>query len=442
MRYNTSIKDAASQLGITVQGVHKRIKSGTLQAQKVNQHWMVASDSIQAAKKQIPKPGRPRKGQDFVLMNATYPVMEFSFDAQSGAFLPRDVFDAARAPIGTVTRTGRGSADGLQRWWSHRSIPESREGIDAKLAELGLNDPSLIPFRNLGLSLSDQYWIQPTGKNLDWQNLNYFQNSFGNKATQWDQWLSSVGLSSPDNTSEGVLPKKWVCEGKERILLKGHIPWTDQQVYNEAVATALHERILLPGDFVTYEVRQIGGLGVVSACRCFIKPNEEYVPYSLISETEGRFQSESVHDTLVRHATNLGIAERIVRMQIAKMIVSDNLLANTDRHLRNFGFVRNVDTLEWRFAPLFDSGNSLWYDKDNAAAEQKDYSFVSRPFDPAPNRQLMLAAQDSWVELDLLDGFADQAATILEKSSIGQQRVEFIREGILQRIHALQVVWS
>ena len=177
MAYNTSIKEAADRLGITVQAVHKRIANGTLRAQKVNKRWMVSEESLRENEAAPPKPGRPLKGESFLLMNGTYPVMEFSFDRQRQAFIPRSVIDSSRAPIGTVTRTGAGSASGLARWWQHRSIPSGRSGIDRKLAELGLDDPSLIPFRNLGFSLSDQYWIQSENENLNWSELNYFQNA-------------------------------------------------------------------------------------------------------------------------------------------------------------------------------------------------------------------------------------------------------------------------
>ena len=46
------------------------------------------------------------------------------------------------------------------------------------------------------------------------------------------------------------------------------------------------------------------------------------------------------------------------------MIVVDFIIANEDRHLNNFGLVRNANTLEWiGVAPIFDSGSSLGYDK-------------------------------------------------------------------------------
>lgn len=441
MAYDTSVKDAAVLLGISVQGVHKRIAAGSIDAQKVNGRWSIDGESLHAAQESPRKPGRPRKGLEYTLMNGDYAVMSFSYDEPNQAFLPREVLDASRTPIGAVTRTGKGSAAGLKRWWDHRSIPGGRSGIDQKLAELGLEDPALIPFRNLGLSLSDQYWVRPADAHLEWADLNYFQNNFGPMGS-WDEWLSDVGLSSPDNTSEGVLPKRWVCDGAQRTLLKGHIPWTDQQVYNEAVASALHARVLEPGEFVAYEVRQLAGLGVVSACPCFVRPREEYVPASLVLEAEGARRGEDTYDALLRCSANLGITRSHARMRIAKMVVCDSLIANTDRHLRNFGFIRNIDTLEWRFAPIFDSGNSLWYDKDEGQVARGDYSFVSRPFEATPNRQLMLAADNQWFELDLLDGFADEAAAILENGNLSAWRLDYLKVGIGQRINALRVIWG
>jgi len=231
MPYDISIREAAQRLGISDQAVHKRIRSKTIDAVKIGKHWFVSNESIEYALISMPKPGRPRKGASYILMNGPYPVMEFSYRADSLSFVPREVIDAQRAPLGTVGRNGRGSAEGMQAWWEHRSIPASRAGMDAKLEKLGLADPALIPFRNLGFSLSDQYWVCPAGESLSFEQLNYFQNNFESELDDTGEWLSAVGLSTPDNTSEGALPKKWTCRSAERLLVKGHVPWTDQQAY-------------------------------------------------------------------------------------------------------------------------------------------------------------------------------------------------------------------
>ncbi len=44
--------------------------------------------------------------------------------------------------------------------------------------------------------------------------------------------------------------------------------------------------------------------------------------------------------------------------EIVKMMLFDILIGETDRHVNNFGYIKKVKNIE-RFAPLYDSGNSL-----------------------------------------------------------------------------------
>lgn len=51
-----------------------------------------------------------------------------------------------------------------------------------------------------------------------------------------------------------------------------------------------------------------------------------------------------------------------VRAFLEYQIMTDFLISNTDRHFNNFGILRKCKTLEWvTSAPIFDSGNSLFY---------------------------------------------------------------------------------
>jgi hypothetical protein len=68
-------------------------------------------------------------------------------------------------------------------------------------------------------------------------------------------------------------------------------------------------------------------------------------------------------------------------------------MANTDRHLRNFGFLRNPDTLEWLgIAPIFDTERSLLLNKLNPTSSQIRYS--SNPFNENQFEQLDLLVND------------------------------------------------
>lgn len=64
----------------------------------------------------------------------------------------------------------------------------------------------------------------------------------------------------------------------------------------------------------------------------------------------------------MRCIETLGIP--VTKKEIDTMLQFDYLINNRDRHFGNFGFVRNVDTLEFKgLAPLFDNGSSLWFDQ-------------------------------------------------------------------------------
>lgn len=50
------------------------------------------------------------------------------------------------------------------------------------------------------------------------------------------------------------------------------------------------------------------------------------------------------------------------------MIILDFIMANEDRHLGNFGVIRDVESLQWvAICPIFDTGRSLnnkyWLDE-------------------------------------------------------------------------------
>ena len=57
------------------------------------------------------------------------------------------------------------------------------------------------------------------------------------------------------------------------------------------------------------------------------------------------------------------------KKDIDTMLAFDYLINNSDRHYGNFGFIRDANTLKFIGpAPLFDHGNSLWYQNLTALA--------------------------------------------------------------------------
>lgn len=110
-------------------------------------------------------------------------------------------------------------------WWTERSIPASRSGIRDALEILNIVSTKMLLIRCYGLSLSDQYWIRPDESNLTWEKINFFDNAFsddiGDVLFGTKKKENAFDFSSPDNTSDGNLKKRWKIIDGHRCLVKG-----------------------------------------------------------------------------------------------------------------------------------------------------------------------------------------------------------------------------
>ena len=432
-----SLGEAARALKVTKPRVSQLIAEGSLRGMLIGGRRVVEHGSLERYAEGAHERGQNPTPERFTLMSADYEVAQVSYTAGREAPLAvGEVLDAARMPFGTLASTGSPRPRAVNDWWLHRSVPSSRPGMLSKLEELGVGDVQRLPLRSLGLSLSDCYWLRPAGhEDLAWGSINYFENDFtGAGSDTWDEWLGAVGLGSPDNTSEGELPKRWAIDRGARVLVKG-CTTDDQRPFNEVVATALHRRLLREGEYVPYSIVHVQN---EPACLCpdFLTLREEYIPATYVRGSLGNTRGSSTYDRFARYAGRWLCDENAARTALSQMIVCDSVIANGDRHWRNFGFIRSVDTLEMRPAPLFDSGNSLWFDKPTGALRAGDWSFPARPFDLHPERQLALADRLDWFDPARLQGFADEAVEILRGSSSAYEggRIDRIAQGLQRRV--------
>jgi hypothetical protein len=267
--------------------------------------------------------------------------------------------------------------------------------------------------------------------------VNFFQNEFSKDVgeilfgkTPKDK--NNISLMSPDNTSDGVLKKKWIIADGKRLLMKGGNGFFEQQPFNEVIASAVMRRLGV--SHAEYTLMFERG-APYSLCENFITPDTELVPAWRVYDAYKKDNRDSDLTHLLRCSDILEIPG--VREGIDKMLAIDYIIANEDRHWGNFGFVRDANTLEWKgFAPIFDSGTSLWL---NTSAIGRDTE--SRPFRKSHGEQIKLVSDLRWFDYGAVGGIKDECREILAKSRSDEftvERRDKIAEAVARRCEQIE----
>lgn len=364
------------------------------------------------------------------LMHKRQAVADMELDEITGYILKIErVYAAEHLPVGVPFKKSVADRKALNDWWTDRSIPASRSGVREALEHLNISNTKALLVKCFGLSLSDQYWIKPKNSDITWDKINFFNNSFsedigdvlfGNvkKAKEFD-------FSSPDNTSDGCLKKRWkIFEGK-RCLVKGGSSPFRQQPFNEYIASEIMKRLDI--SHVDYRVIWDNGLPY-SVCEDFVTENTELVSAWRIMQTQKKENDVSVYRHFVNCCEGLGIEN--IESDLDKMITLDYIIANEDRHLNNFGLIRNAETLEWiGFAPIYDSGSSLGYGKTSAQIRNQT-DIECKPFKKTHKEQIKLVTDFSWIEFEKISDISK----VIERTLGANEAQEFIDESRISAI--------
>ena len=378
------------------------------------------------------------------LMHKRLEVADMELDEITGFIIKiLNVYQPEHLPLGVAYKKGIADRAALNEWWADRSIPASRSGVRDALEYLGISNTKSLLVRCFGLSLSDQYWIRPIGSDLLWENVNFFENDFSedigdalfghaNKAEDFD-------FSSPDNTSDGCLKKRWKIIDGKRCLIKGGSGLEKQQTFNEVIATKIMHLLGIP--HVPYSLIWDGG-EPYSVCEDFVDSETELVPAWRIMQTQKKDNNVSVYRHFVNCCEALGAGN--MTSALDKMIVLDYIIANEDRHLNNFGLLRNAETLEWLgFAPIYDSGSSLGYDK-RVVQIRRQSDIVCKPFKKTHSDQIKLVSDFSWIDFERLRDVSEMIYCYLTSEYVSEfiedSRALAISETVRKRIEVLREI--
>ena len=256
----------------------------------------------------------------------------------------------------------------IEEFLKQRIIPKNRAFVQEILESQNLNlkDTKGIIDMCKGLSLNDCYWVVDNDE-MKFSDYNLYDNDFSRTLSliAFTGYTSKIkGIAtSPEFTTNGALPKAWRrIEGKVYLYKGSTENWnfsnTGYEPYSEYYASQIAKTMGI--NVVKYDLSKWKGI-LASVCELFTSKKYSYVPIWEASKLDKI-------DEIYNWCKEKGFKENF-----SDIIVFDSLIFNNDRHLGNFGVIKENKTGKYvGFAPIFDNGEGLLSKADVKAFESKE----------------------------------------------------------------------
>ena len=247
----------------------------------------------------------------------------------------------------------------IQKWWEMRAVPASRATMQQVINNANCLNTEVYLAKNLGLSMTDTYWIKPSGIDLSFDNV-----KFANLAAYSHGKIPYHNATSydPNASLGGQMEKYWDLMHKTPILVKESYKYYGQQSINEVFASIVHSRQPSNVEFVRYTAEMTEDRGVQCKCPAFTSENIELLSAYEMVESRKIQNSQALYDEYINICVENGIDYNQIQEFMDYQTITDFLITNTDEHLLNFGVLRDPNTMKLIGpAPIFDSGNSMFY---------------------------------------------------------------------------------
>ena len=272
----------------------------------------------------------------------------------------KDPVDLATLPVNEQINALIATRDAIMEFFTGRHLDVSRVNAKRILNTMGiaqtLDKETCLKMMFLckGLSAADDYWLT----NYDsekWEDVNLRDNplheTLAHIALFGDTTISITGeVRTPEFTNQGTYPKAWRRKKGKLYLYKGS--HHDRAAEQEVCTSKILDYTNVP--HVQYWLETIEGKQV-SVCECMCTNDRSIV---------------TAYD-FIRWNKHMGIdvLEKINETDeenFNKMLVTDYLIANSDRHSKNWGFFMDAKTGNLvSLHPLFD--HNLSFDRGTMA---------------------------------------------------------------------------
>lgn len=325
----------------------------------------------------------------------------------------------------------------LKTWLMGRGIPAARKDFERDFG--GVSSFELM-LNNLGLSLVDCYWLCPGDYEKSWQEVNLYSNHFRESySLDLDRKETIADIYSktnfvPSTSLKGDLKKKWIIRKNNiRSLVKGNYGSGCVQSLSEVLASEIHKR--QGAAHAPYHLIHISSNGrklIGCICDAFTSEQVEFISAYEALDHVKKPNSISYYEFFIECCARLGVD---VRDFLEYQILTDFVISNNDRHLNNFGLLRDADSLEMiGIAPIFDSGNSMFYSGGYIPTGKGLLDLDTTSFFSKEVKLLKQVKDRSQVNLSLLPG-EDYVYRLLKiDAELSEERVSRTVEAYRQKI--------
>lgn len=328
--------------------------------------------------------------------------------------------------------------DWLKGWWRRRSVPINQGHIREFLEKKDLIGPEDYLLKNLGLSLTDYYWISPLDSGLTWKDVNLFENEFHKDILfgSDEEIRDDIPHYTPNGSLQGTLEKCWTILNGERGMIKGNRDQFSAESINEVIASKLHE-LQGSNNYTKYKLVKIDGREYDYGCysKLFTSTTKELISAYDVVTSEKQPNDTSSFEHFINVCGHHGMDTEALRAYLDYMIMSDFVLSGRDRHLSNISILRDADTLQFiEPAPIYDSGKCLFV-QDSVPANERDLlSIKTESFKSSELKMLSLVSDKSRLDITKLPSRSWIEEMYSLDSKMDENRIKLIGEGYERKV--------
>lgn len=306
----------------------------------------------------------------------------------------------------------------LRRFLDSRRIPKNRAYVERILAPFGLraSDTKGIIDVTKGMSLNDSYCVVPAGDAPCFAEFNLFENGFDAVlsviAYTGRVPSSEVGSGIPSELSpSGTFPKTWRVVSGQRVLYKAaHDDGLGFEPVSEYLASQVAAAMGL--SHVTYDLAVWQGR-LCSTCALMNDAETLFVTFAYALDRDAKDAMN-----LERALAFFDELGEDAAQQFRSMLVFDAVVMNPDRHMGNYGVLRDNETGHvLGFAPIFDNNLALLPQYETAALSGET---LRERFDATPGAFSLTACEQACAvvgprqreQLERLRGFTFDATAL------------------------------